>query len=228
MRIKSYFAPSVQAAIKLARKEFGEGVTLVTSHVASIDTRDLGEYEVVFAIEEVSEQVEQQVVSEPVAPELIASEPVASEPVIPPPNVFQDLLQKAIETKPSTRENLPEKLAQLRVAFIEIGLESTMVRALMTMVESCVSSSTPAPAPLRVENVAAPECIAVVEEQKTSVPCSKSVEQHVDLHASSHVDQHVDQHRLSAAELAFVLAVSGGQEASTVNHSRDGAWSAKA
>ena len=36
----------------VARKEFGDRVTLVTSHVAAPENRGAGEYEVVFAIDE--------------------------------------------------------------------------------------------------------------------------------------------------------------------------------
>jgi hypothetical protein len=122
MRIKSYFAPSVQAAIALARREFGDDVTLVTSHVAASDVRHLGEYEVVFAIEEASDTV----VPEP-------------EPAAAP--AFQDLLREAIATKPSMHEGLPEKLEQLRLCFIEIGLEPPLVRALLTMIERSVPFS---------------------------------------------------------------------------------------
>ena len=44
MRIKSYFAASVQSAIGLARREFGDDVTLVTSHASALEARHLGEY----------------------------------------------------------------------------------------------------------------------------------------------------------------------------------------
>jgi hypothetical protein len=122
MRIKSYFAPSVQAAIALARREFGDDVTLVTSHVAASDVRHLGEYEVVFAIEEASDAA-------------VATEP---EPAAP---AFQDLLREAIATKPSMHEGLAEKLEQLRLGFIEIGLEPPLVRALLTLIERSVPFS---------------------------------------------------------------------------------------
>lgn len=52
MRIKSYFASSVQSAIAIARKEYGDDVTLVTSHTAPLESRHLGDYEVVFAVDE--------------------------------------------------------------------------------------------------------------------------------------------------------------------------------
>ena len=49
MRMKSYFASSVQAAMEQARRELGSEATLVTSHSAGPEARHLGEYEVVFA-----------------------------------------------------------------------------------------------------------------------------------------------------------------------------------
>jgi hypothetical protein len=128
MRIKSYFAPSVQSAITLARKEFGEDVTLITSHIAPPESRNLGEYEVVFAIDEPSVDVE----TEP-EPEIVA--PASGE--------FRELLQQAVAAPVSPQLNLPEKLDQLRALFVEIGIEPSMIRALMTMVERCVPSSEP-------------------------------------------------------------------------------------
>ena len=134
MRIKSYFAPSVQSAIGLARKEFGDEVTLVTSHAASLESRHLGDYEVVFAVDEISDQ-----------PESEASQAAVS-PVDPEPSKeFKNLLQDAIVAKPSMHEGLADKFGHLRSCFIEIGIEPSMVRALMTMVEHCVPLSLQEP-----------------------------------------------------------------------------------
>jgi flagellar biosynthesis protein FlhF len=49
MRLKSYFAGTVEAAMALARQELGPEAMLVNSRRASSDGRHLGEYEVVFA-----------------------------------------------------------------------------------------------------------------------------------------------------------------------------------
>ena len=51
MRMKSYFANSVQVAMEQARRELGPDATLVTSQSAGPEARHLGEYEVVFATE---------------------------------------------------------------------------------------------------------------------------------------------------------------------------------
>jgi hypothetical protein len=138
MRIKSYFAPSVQQAISLARKEFGEGVTLVTSHVAAAESREFGEYEVVFAIDEPSDNA----AAEPQSPDNAAAEPHSPIPETAQ-NRFQEVLEEAIAAPAAPQLNLPEKLDRLRSLFVEIGIEPSMVRALMTMVERCIPVSQP-------------------------------------------------------------------------------------
>src|SRR5579859_254492 len=50
MRVKSYFAPSVEAAMEQARREMGPEALLVSSRKAPPEAKDLGEYEVVFAV----------------------------------------------------------------------------------------------------------------------------------------------------------------------------------
>jgi flagellar biosynthesis GTPase FlhF len=49
MKIKSYFARTVEGAMATARQELGSDAMLVNSRKTSIETRHLGEYEVVFA-----------------------------------------------------------------------------------------------------------------------------------------------------------------------------------
>jgi flagellar biosynthesis GTPase FlhF len=50
MRMKSYFAPTVQDALEQARQEMGPEALLVNSRKAPPEAQGLGEYEVVFAI----------------------------------------------------------------------------------------------------------------------------------------------------------------------------------
>ncbi|MFN3322192.1 MAG: flagellar biosynthesis protein FlhF [Bryobacteraceae bacterium] len=52
MRLKSYFANTVEAAVGLARRELGPETMLVHSREATAETRHLGRYEVVFAVED--------------------------------------------------------------------------------------------------------------------------------------------------------------------------------
>lgn len=51
MRLKSYFAATVEEAISLASRELGEDAMLVYSRETMPETRNLGRYEVVFALE---------------------------------------------------------------------------------------------------------------------------------------------------------------------------------
>ncbi|MGI8742878.1 MAG: hypothetical protein ACR2NN_09975 [Bryobacteraceae bacterium] len=50
MRLKSYFAATVESAMKLAGQELGPDAMLVNSRRTGTETRHLGEYEVVFAM----------------------------------------------------------------------------------------------------------------------------------------------------------------------------------
>jgi hypothetical protein len=49
MKIKSYFASTVEEAMAQARQELGPDAMLVNSRKSSLETRHLGTYEVVFA-----------------------------------------------------------------------------------------------------------------------------------------------------------------------------------
>jgi len=49
MRMKSFFAPTVQDAVELARVEMGPDALLVNSRKSPPEAQGLGQYEVVFA-----------------------------------------------------------------------------------------------------------------------------------------------------------------------------------
>ena len=55
MKLKTYFSGTVEAAMELARQELGPETMIVYSRKADKANRHLGEYEVVFAIEEAAE-----------------------------------------------------------------------------------------------------------------------------------------------------------------------------
>src|ERR1700734_3287919 len=54
MKIKSYFAASVEQAIQEARQELGPDAMLITSRRSSPEARNLGAYEVVFGLQSTS------------------------------------------------------------------------------------------------------------------------------------------------------------------------------
>jgi hypothetical protein len=184
MRIKSYFAPSVQSAISLARKEFGDEVTLVTSHAAPLESRHLGDYEVVFAVDE------PVVDAEPVKPAQVIK---AAAPETPR---FEELLQQAIVTPLSTEEDLESKLDRVRTILLEMGIDAPMTRALMTMIERSVALPLPAGAEtpeLEAETaaIADAEVVSTEEAEPEPVVCAPVPD-------------------LTPAELAFYLSVSVG------------------
>jgi hypothetical protein len=187
MRIKSYFSASVQSAIALARAEFGDNITLVTSHISALESRHLGEYEVVFAIEEASEPAEE-------------TEPATRD-------TFQTALGQAIAAKPSIQENLPKKLEELRSLLIEMGIEPAMVRALMTMAESCVrpvrldSPPQAEPTAREAQPESMPEIISEARPEPLAEPLPRTAA----------------GKNYSPAERAFVLSVSKpGQDIATI------------
>jgi flagellar biosynthesis GTPase FlhF len=182
MRIKSYFAPSVQSAISIARKEFGDNVTLVTSHAASLESRHLGEYEVVFAVEQAAQDVAEE-------PKESAPETAAA-----PAATFEDVLQQAIATPSSTRENAADNLQQVHSLLVEMGIDAAMVRALMTMIGRSVSLPVPALdlPPLETPQTEDPESAAAEAQAEEPTPAV------------------ADGTQLTPAEMAFFLSVSVG------------------
>jgi flagellar biosynthesis protein FlhF len=58
MKLKSYFSGTVEAAMELAHKELGEDALLVNARPSTIETRNLGAYEVVFGVPPKTEAAE--------------------------------------------------------------------------------------------------------------------------------------------------------------------------
>lgn len=77
MRVKSYFAPSVDAALQRARRELGEDALLLNSGPAPKEAQHLGAYEVVFGVTAREETA-------PPPSGAAATAPAAS-PSLPPP-----------------------------------------------------------------------------------------------------------------------------------------------
>ena len=68
MRLKTYFASSVEAAMQLALEQLGPEAMIVNSRKTSPENRHLGEYEVVFATEPETKPAEEQAASKPAFP----------------------------------------------------------------------------------------------------------------------------------------------------------------
>lgn len=99
MRMKSYFARTVEEAVEQARHEMGPEALLVNTRKAPPEARALGEYEVVFAV-------------------LPEDEPVAKEAVA----------LAAPQTAPSTPDPVAFELARLRKQVEEMGSSLTSLK----------------------------------------------------------------------------------------------------
>lgn len=92
MRLKSYFAGTVEAAMALAAKELGDEAMLVYSREATPETRYLGRYEVVFALPEAGPAA--------TAPKAeVASPGTASEPKTEPSPVLKHMAEEMAELR---------------------------------------------------------------------------------------------------------------------------------
>ena len=80
MKLKSYFASTVEAAMALASHELGPDAMLVNSRRTTEGTRQLGEYEVVFALLPGEAAPPPPVVAPPPTP--VAAKPLHSDPVV--------------------------------------------------------------------------------------------------------------------------------------------------
>jgi flagellar biosynthesis protein FlhF len=88
MRLKSYFAGTVESAMCLARQEMGEDAMLVNSRRSQPETRHLGAYEVVFA-------ASQDPVQEAAAARSVAAHPTKMEEpsTAPPPALANEMAE---------------------------------------------------------------------------------------------------------------------------------------
>lgn len=127
MRIKSYYAASVEAALSLARREMGPEAMLVQSRKAPLDAREKGEYEVVCAD-----------VDEP-AP---ASAPQAPAPLLAELAVVRTELEQMRKAISRNTSNLPawlapnSPLADLYAALGYQEVDGAIVQRLLRRIQS--------------------------------------------------------------------------------------------
>jgi hypothetical protein len=119
MRIKSYFAGSIQTAMRQARDEFGDDVMLVTSRVTDPEIRHLGEYEVVLAVDGEEHDTKRWIP----APAVTGFE-----------RILRDQFQPARIPDHLAREAAVEAV---RLSLIDIGLEPQTMEALLAVIKHC-------------------------------------------------------------------------------------------
>jgi flagellar biosynthesis GTPase FlhF len=133
MRLKSYFAGTVESAIARARQELGEDIMLIHSRRAAAEFSHLGAYEVVFAVTPVE--------ATPVLSAKAAAPMVV--PAVPPvrplqqsadySNVRAELTRLAISLEDSARPLPAESLAQL---LSDQGVHPTLIFELLKQIKA--------------------------------------------------------------------------------------------
>lgn len=119
MRIKSYFAGSIQTAMRQARDEFGDEVMLVTSRVTDPEIRHLGEYEVVLAVNGEEHETKRPIPA-------------------PAATGFEQILRE--QFPPARISGHPGREAAVeavRSSLIDIGLEPQTMEALLAAIKHC-------------------------------------------------------------------------------------------
>jgi flagellar biosynthesis protein FlhF len=117
MRIKSFFAGSVEQAIQEARQELGPDAMLITSRRSSPEARNLGAYEVVFGLQS-------------------AARPRTAAPVVPPADLSSELqnlraqlqeIKSALQGTRSADHASPES-EELFSQLVSLDLSRTVAR----------------------------------------------------------------------------------------------------
>lgn len=140
MRIKSFYANTVETAVALARREMGEDAMLVESRRAPAEARHLGDYEVVCAVVPEAEPAKMQAAGESASYDARLSRELAEM------RRQLDVMGKTITRSawsgsrwPSTDPELPEWHARLMAADLEAELADQILgsAARRTEAEGC-------------------------------------------------------------------------------------------
>lgn len=118
MRIKSYFDSSIQTAMRQARYEFGDDVILVSSRIASPESRHLGDFEVVCSADEPQ-----------TAPKEVDTAAAKG---------FEQLFRRQLAPA-GLRVDAARGagIAVIRSSLIDIGLEPALTEALIALIRAC-------------------------------------------------------------------------------------------
>ena len=109
LRTKSYFAPSIQAAIAIARTELGEDLLLVSSQSTVGQDRQFGDFQVVFASGD-------EAVSPP------DEESASQDSLRPAPQSFQDVLSAMLPAATAPAGTKEEKLTHIHLCLADLSI----------------------------------------------------------------------------------------------------------
>ena len=109
LRTKSYFAPSIQAAIAIARTELGEDLLLVSSQSTVGQDRQFGDFQVVFASGD-------EALSPP------DEESALQDSLRPAPQSFQDVLSAMLPAATAPAGTKEEKLTHIHLCLADLSI----------------------------------------------------------------------------------------------------------
>ncbi|HLJ46809.1 MAG TPA: hypothetical protein VKU01_12410 [Bryobacteraceae bacterium] len=124
MKLKSYFAVTVEAAMQKARAELGPEAMLITSRKSGPEYRHLGDYEVVFALVPDSES--------PPAPERL----LGAQEIAPPPPVSWVRLSDEVSDLKRQMERLATGLARSTAGLSRIAMRPSLAEAFSHLLEA--------------------------------------------------------------------------------------------
>jgi flagellar biosynthesis protein FlhF len=134
MRLKSYFADSLQAAIDQARNDLGPEAMLVSSRQTSSDLRDLGSYEVVFGVDGATTPLPSKTDAARQAETLAGSNAVLRElaELRKQMESFAHSINRAQHARAA--EPLPPELARVFDRFVSTGFSEELAREIIDSV----------------------------------------------------------------------------------------------
>ncbi len=143
MKIKSYFSRTIEDALALARQELGPEAMLVNSRPSAPETRHLGEYEVVFAVDRPGVEIAESA-SLPAAPPTPGGEALASEVALLK-RELEGMRRSLARTSfvPAQWIDAPVDVTQAYQTLIAADLSAELAREIVTAAEARLAGSAP-------------------------------------------------------------------------------------
>jgi len=129
LRTKSYFAPSIQAAIAIARTELGEDLLLVSSQSTVGQDRQFGDFQVVFASGD-------EALSPP------DEESASQDSLRPAPQSFQDVLSAMLPAATAPAGTKEEKLTHIHLCLADLSISLPDSERVMNLIKECLPDSS--------------------------------------------------------------------------------------
>src|ERR1700719_3942405 len=136
MKIKSYYASSVEQAIQKARQELGTEAMLVTSRRAAAEARHLGAYEVVFGAPDSGENIPAAATPRPPSKDLSAELQVLRAQL--------EDIKRVLQLNNARAQGSDPDIDELYRELAGAGLDSSLVRQITDQVATLLQALPPA------------------------------------------------------------------------------------